>query len=93
MTNPTPYLTSDQLQHFLTHGWLRIPNAIRPEIIDAWTKDVWVRLGLDPDDKSTWKDEYLKMPRHREVPVEEMAPEAWKAMCELSMQAATTPTG
>ncbi|KAF8899531.1 hypothetical protein CPB84DRAFT_1847730 [Gymnopilus junonius] len=76
-------LTQAQRDHFLEHGWIKIPNAISKPIIDEWTKNVWVRLGWDEHDKATWEEEYVKMPRHREIPVQEFAPSAWEAMCEI----------
>ncbi|KDR66402.1 hypothetical protein GALMADRAFT_106528 [Galerina marginata CBS 339.88] len=76
-------LTHDQRDHFLEHGWVKVPNAISKAIIEEWTKNIWVRLGYDENDKSTWLEEYLKLPRHREIPVEELAPGAWEAMCEI----------
>ena len=42
-----------------------------------------MRLGWDENDKSTWEEEYVKMPRHREIPVQDFCPTAWEAMCEL----------
>jgi hypothetical protein len=53
-------------------------------------EDFWVRLGWDKDDKSTWKEEYLKMPRHREVETYKFCPDAWKAMCESFAPPATS---
>jgi len=76
-------LSQAERDHFLEHGWIRIPNAIPKAIVDEWTKNVWVRLGWDEHDKSTWTEEYVKLPRHREIPVAELAPQAWDAMCEI----------
>ena len=73
-------LTSDEEQHFVQHGWLRVSGAIKQKYIDDWMSHLWTRLGWDQNDKSTWTEEYVKMPRHREVPVEEFCPEAWAKM-------------
>ncbi|OAL53052.1 hypothetical protein IQ07DRAFT_585033 [Pyrenochaeta sp. DS3sAY3a] len=77
------YLTPEDEQHFLTKGWLKIPGAIKQEYIDTWIKDLWIRIGYDEHDKSTWKEEYLHLPRHREVRAEEFAPEAWNKIVEI----------
>lgn len=77
------HLTPEERQHFVEHGWLRVPGAIKPKYIQEWMENIWVRLGWDKDDKSTWTEEYLKMPRHREVPTSEFCPEAWAKMCEI----------
>ena len=70
-------LSPEERQHFVEHGWLRVPGAIKQKYIDAWLAPFWDRLGWDEHDKSTWTQDYLKMPRHFEVPVEEFCPEAW----------------
>lgn len=68
----------------MEHGWLRIPNAINPEYLDPWVKNFWIRLGADPNDKSTWNHQFLKMPRHREVPNEEFCTKtAWGKVTEI----------
>lgn len=77
------HLTPEDQRHFVAHGWLRVPGAIKQKYIDEWMSDLWVRLGYDPNDKSTWKEEYTKLPRHREVPAAEFCPEAWAKMCEI----------
>jgi len=47
------------------------------------TKDVWTRLGMNPNDKSTWTKERINMPSHQTVRTKEFAPHAWGAICEL----------
>lgn len=76
------HLTPEERDHFVEHGWLKISNAIAPEYL-SWLDNLWVRLGMDPNDKSTWTDEYIKLPRHREVPAAQFAPKAWDKMVEL----------
>ncbi|EJF60388.1 hypothetical protein BD309DRAFT_868296 [Dichomitus squalens] len=77
------YLTPEQREHFLEHGWVKIPKAVKAEYVKAFTENVFVRLGYDPEDKSTWTKEKIHMPRHREIPTREFMPKAWGAMCEL----------
>ncbi|KAI0692356.1 hypothetical protein C8T65DRAFT_669751 [Cerioporus squamosus] len=77
------YLDPGQREHFLQYGWLKIPNAVKEEYLKAFTENVWIRLGYDPEDKSTWTSEKIHMPRHREVPTKDFMPRAWGAMCEL----------
>ena len=80
--NNYKHLTPEDAEHFLTHGWLHVPGAIKPEYL-AWADDLWDRIGYDKDDKSTWHSEYLHLPRHREVPAEEFAPVAWAKTVEI----------
>ena len=51
------YLSAEQRAHFLEHGWIRIEQGVPKENIDKFTENVWVRLGYDPNDKSTWLKE------------------------------------
>ena len=84
-TNPNyKHLTPSDVDHFLTKGWLHVPGAIKTEYIDRWMKDLYVRVGYDEHDKSTWEKEYLHLPRHREVPAEEFCPEAWNKIVEIA---------
>lgn len=77
------YLTKDQRAHFLEYGWVKISDAVPHQNIDRFTENVWVRLGYDPADKSTWTKEKIHMPRHREISTKDFMPKAWGAMCEL----------
>ncbi|EXJ95660.1 hypothetical protein A1O1_00782 [Capronia coronata CBS 617.96] len=77
------HLTPEEVEHFLTKGWLRVPGAIKEENIDKWMQDLWTRIDYDEHDKSTWHSEYLHLPRHREVPAEEFAPEAWNKIVDI----------
>jgi len=96
------FLTAEQRQHFLEHGWLLIPNSIPKEHVDKWMADLWcvsisfpllstlltrqsrrTRLGYNPTDPSTWNEEVIWMPRHRDMLTKEFSPDAWAAMCEL----------
>ncbi|KAK5128267.1 hypothetical protein LTR85_002934 [Meristemomyces frigidus] len=80
---PCKSLSPEEAEHFLTHGWLKVSNAIKPEYIDAWMADFWVRTGYDEHDKTTWKDEYLHLPHHRQVRHDELCPEAWNKISDV----------
>ena len=80
MVRQYKHLSEEEQKHFVEHGWLKVPGAIKQEYIDAWMADLWVRLGWDPKDKSTWTEPYVKMPRHREAAVEDFCPDAWNKM-------------
>ena len=55
-------------------GYVVIKNAFPKEDAEEWTKDVWHRLGMDPNDKSTWTQERTNMPAHRREKVSVIAP-------------------
>lgn len=77
------HLTQEQVHHFLEHGYLVIKSAFTPEKAAEWTETLWVRLGLDPNDKSTWDRDRIHMPWHRRETVASFAPTAWGAITEL----------
>ncbi|KAK3681998.1 hypothetical protein LTR37_020676 [Vermiconidia calcicola] len=83
MASKYQHLTSEEAEHFLTKGWLHVPNAIKPEYLDRWMKDFWTRIDYDEHDKTTWTSPYLHLPRHREVSAEEFAPVAWDKIVDI----------
>ncbi|KAJ5310098.1 uncharacterized protein N7443_002559 [Penicillium atrosanguineum] len=76
-------LTQEQIDHFMRHGFVRIPGCFSRAKAAQWTADVWIRLGYSPNDKSTWAAERIHMPDHKCEPVKTFAPKAWAAMCQL----------
>lgn len=76
-------LAPDEVEHFLTHGWIKVENAIEPQYIERFMKDFWARLDYDEHDKSTWKEEYVSLTRHREVRMEEFCPKAWGKIIDI----------
>lgn len=83
-TTDTNYaLTAEQKEHWLTHGFIKIPQCFSREQAAKFTSSVWTRLGASPTDKSTWPTEKLNMPGHTTIPAAEFAPKAWAAICEL----------
>jgi len=86
--NKYKFLTPEQVDHFLAHGYVVIKQAFTKEAADEFTKDVWIRLGIDPNDRSTWVEQPFRgdrvhMPKHKSVSAKEFAPKAWGAICEL----------
>ena len=45
--------------------------------------NISVRLGFDSNRVSTWKEEYVKLSRHSEVPQAELCLKAWDKMFEF----------
>ncbi|TFY79606.1 hypothetical protein EWM64_g4403 [Hericium alpestre] len=83
MANTYEHLTQEQVDFFMENGYVVVKNAFFKETADEWTKDVWVRLGMDPNDKSTWSKDRIHMPKHKEERVATFAPKAWEIMKEL----------
>jgi hypothetical protein len=77
-------LTEAQKQHWLDHGFIKIPDCFTTDFAKKWTSSIWTRLGADKDDKSTWPTEKSNMPGHTVISVKEYAPRAYAVMCELA---------
>ena len=58
----------------MERGYVVVKGAFTEQQSREWTKDVWVRLGMDPNDKSTWHGGKINMPGHSKKPVYEFAP-------------------
>ncbi|KIJ62599.1 hypothetical protein HYDPIDRAFT_114250 [Hydnomerulius pinastri MD-312] len=74
-----------QVDFFMENGYVVIKQAFTQQKSDDWTKELWTRLGCDPNDKATWptdKDR-IHMPVHNREAVKTFAPKAWGAMTEL----------
>lgn len=83
MAGPYKQLTQEDVDHFLAHGWVKIPGCFTQEDSDRVCSSVWTRLGMDPSDKSTWHTERINMPSHNYFSAAEFAPKAWSAICDL----------
>jgi hypothetical protein len=83
MTSKYEYLSDEDVDHFMKFGYIVIKSAFTKKKAEEWTKDLWVRLGFDPNDKSTWDRERTNMPWHQREAVSTFAPKAWAAMKDL----------
>ncbi|KAK5331144.1 hypothetical protein LTR93_000146 [Exophiala xenobiotica] len=77
------HLTPEQVSSFMEHGFLRIPGCFTREAAEQWTKDVWTRLGFDPNNPDTWTEERTNMPSHHSVAIRDFAPKAYAAICDI----------
>ncbi|KAB5591271.1 hypothetical protein CTheo_5274 [Ceratobasidium theobromae] len=76
-------IPAEQVDFFMDHGYVVIKQAIKENWIERVTHDVWIRLGFDPGDSSTWTKERIHQPWHRRALAKDVAPAAWGAICEL----------
>jgi hypothetical protein len=71
--HPAPYThcnrLAEQVDHFLEHGFIIVKNAFSREQAADFTSGLWTRLGLDPNDKSSWTQEKIHMPWLKRVKV------------------------
>ena len=78
-----PALSSSDVQHFLNHGWVKVPNCFTQADADDLTSTLWTRLGMSPTNKATWTKERIHMPSQRSFDASRFAPKAWAAICKL----------
>lgn len=83
MASPPAPLTEGEKEHFRQRGFIHLKNCFTREQSNSIIKDVWVRLGIDPADKTTWFDGKKNMPNHNSFSAAEFTPKAWAAICEL----------
>ncbi|KAH6637702.1 hypothetical protein C7974DRAFT_355486 [Boeremia exigua] len=76
-------LTQEQIDFFLENGWLKLSNCFTKQQADDLQSTLWTRLGMDPNDKSTWHTERINMPHWKEFQVADFAPRAWGGICGL----------
>lgn len=72
-------------------GYVVIKEAFTKEKAAEWTKMVWIRLGMDPNDVSTWNKEKVHMPNHRTAALQDFAPKV-RRMCILPSYPNLMPT-
>ena len=73
----------------MENGYVVIKHAFTQEKAAEWMKNMWVRLGLDPEDKSTWTQERIHMPVHNREEVATFAPKVktiYYSISSLSQQ-------
>jgi Phytanoyl-CoA dioxygenase (PhyH) len=61
-------LTNEQIEQFITNGYVRVEQAFSRELADRCRKILWADTGCDPDDRSTWKQPVIWLPDHSEAP-------------------------
>lgn len=83
MASPPAPLTEAEKEHFRQRGYVHLKNCFTREQAASVTKDVWVRLGIDPEDKSTWNVSKVNMPNLNSFSSRDFAPKAWAAISEL----------
>jgi len=84
MTNKKyQHLTDEQVDHFMDRGYVVLKGAFTKVQAADWTKDLWIRVALDPNDKTTWTTERLHLPALRRQKVKDFCPKAWGAICDL----------
>ncbi|MFW5738533.1 MAG: phytanoyl-CoA dioxygenase family protein, partial [Spirochaetota bacterium] len=64
-------------------GYVRVPGCVDRDFARSWTDEAYERLGYDPDDPSTWREEIVWMDRNNIAPIGDISPKAWGALCDV----------
>ncbi len=79
----TAVLDSDQVEHFLARGFVTLPGCFEPARVPGWLDTAWRRLGVDPQDPSTWTEPRVHLSAQDWMDAAELAPAAYRGACEL----------
>jgi hypothetical protein len=55
-------LSQEQIDFFINNGWLKLSNCFTKEQADELQSTLWTRLGMDPNDMSTWYISHAHLP-------------------------------
>jgi hypothetical protein len=80
---PSEYLTGEQVEHFLSRGFVVIKGCFTRESARDWLDTAWVRLGYRRDDPATWTEKRVHLAARSHVDAREFAPKAWQAARDL----------
>lgn len=76
-------LSQADKEHFLEKGYVVVREAIPQENAAQWRDMAWKRLGYDPSDPNSWAKPRVHLEPSVAVRVEEFAPRAYAATCEV----------
>lgn len=79
---PGPLSQSD-IEHFLVRGHVVLHDCFSREFAESWTAAAFERLGISPTNRESWPEENVHMGTSLRVPMQEVAPKAWRAACQL----------
>jgi hypothetical protein len=54
-------LTVEQIESFVSDGFVRVPNAFSAELAAECRDLLWKQLDMDPEDRSTWTREVVRL--------------------------------
>lgn len=66
-------LTSEQIDSFVTNGYVRLEQAFPREVAEEGRALLWAEMGLSPDDPSGWTQAVIRLPGSGEPPFERAA--------------------
>lgn len=76
-------LSEDQKIQFVEKGYLTIKGCLDQGLATRWIDRAYERLGYDRNDPATWEKELVHMYPENRLPVKEISPKAWEAICDV----------
>ena len=76
-------LTEAQVQSFLDKGYLVVKDCLDLTIARRWIAEAYDRLGYGERDPQTWKKDIIWMDHQNQLPIREIAPQAWDAILDV----------
>ncbi len=76
-------LAQSDVDHFVQKGHVVLKNCFSRELAAEWRAFAFKRLGYSPDDPETWEKPRIHLPSMNRLPIREIAPRAWDAICDL----------
>jgi hypothetical protein len=49
-------MNGDTIERFMSDGFVKLPGAVAPDVIEACVALLWTEIGLDPEDQGGWND-------------------------------------
>ena len=76
-------LTESDVNHFIEKGHVVLKDCFSRKLAAKWRDFAFKRLGYDPDDPTSWEQPRIHLPSMNRMPIREIAPRAWDAICDL----------
>ncbi len=76
-------LAEADITHFIERGHIILQDCFPRALAEEWRAFAYKRLGYEPDDSTTWAVPRIHLPSMNRVPIKEVAPRAWDAICDL----------
>ena len=76
-------LTESDVDHFVEKGYIVLKDCFSRELAAEWRELAFKRLGYDLNDPTTWEEPRIHLPSMNRMPIREIAPRAWDAICDL----------
>ncbi|ASU83827.1 phytanoyl-CoA dioxygenase [Nocardiopsis gilva YIM 90087] len=66
----TPALTDEQVERFISDGFVHLEEAFPRELADEGRAYLWAATGKDPDDPTTWTEPVVRLDQFHQRPFE-----------------------